>query len=241
MSPKTITFRLDVENEPAKKTLEAILLSLEGFQLQHSGPCDLLIFEIQDEIETGFQYLHPIQRSGNIGEIFLTSNSVDSEFLIKVMREGIKEFIPQPIRKEEVISAVSRFKMRHARKMDSAVKPEVKGRLIHVLGTKGGVGSTTVAVNLATGLIDIEGVGGCLLVDMVPLFGDMHVFMGMNSPVFSWMELIKNFSRVDAVYMMSILHKHPSGVHVLPSPIGPPEEAFLMNPLGPVRARPLFI
>lgn len=48
-------------------------------------------------------------------------------------------------------------------------------------------------------------------------FGGIPVFLNLESS-FNWGEVVRNISRVDATYLMSILSKHHSGVHVLPSP-----------------------
>jgi len=55
------------------------------------------------------------------------------------------------------------------------------------------------------------------LVDMNLLFGEVPLFLNVK-PVFDWLEVSRNISRLDATYLMSVLLKHASGVHVLPSP-----------------------
>jgi pilus assembly protein CpaE len=239
MGERPVSFRLDVRDEKTSRELESIILSTVGFQDQKSGDadyCDLLICDIADDPEKTFQFVRSVQQSGFVGEVFLTSRDVNPEVLIEALRAGIKEFIPQPVRKQDVLNALTRFRQRAAGRTKEGVKTDgQKGKIIAVLGSKGGVGTTTVAVNLATSLIDLEGGDSVLLIDMNPLFGDMPVFLGMESPLFSWLEIIKNISRVDAVYLMSILHKHPTGIHVLPAPAGLPDE-----PLTPDLISTLF-
>ena len=59
---------------------------------------------------------------------------------------GVKEFIPQPVKREEFAQAVQRCQERYLQRHPEQTK---KGKLINVMGSKGGVGTTTIAVNLA--------------------------------------------------------------------------------------------
>ena len=95
---------------------------------------------------------------------------------------------------------------------------EKRGKVINVVGSKGGVGTTTVAVNLAAGLNALKGAGSVVVIDMNLLFGEIPLFFDVKT-AFNWGEVVKNISRVDSTYLMSVLAKHPSGVYVLPSPI----------------------
>jgi pilus assembly protein CpaE len=56
------------------------------------------------------------------------------------------------------------------------------------------------------------------LVDMNLLFGEVPVFLNLESAAFHWGEILKDISRLDSAYLMSILSKHASGLYVLPSP-----------------------
>ncbi len=87
--------------------------------------------------------------------------------------------------------------------------------LIDVIGSKGGVGTTTAAVNLASALVDLG--KQVALVDMNLMFGEVPVLLNMNAS-FHWGEIVRNISRLDSSYLMGILSKHASGLYVLPSP-----------------------
>ncbi len=102
----------------------------------------------------------------------------------------------------------------------------VKGKVFTVFGAKGGVGTTTMAVNLATGMAQFKGNPSVALVDMNLLSGDVPLFLNMKS-AFNWVEVARNISRLDATYLMSILQKHVSGVHVLPAPVMVGEETSM--------------
>ena len=75
-----------------------------------------------------------------------------------------------------------------------------------MFGGKGGVGTTTVAVNLATSLMEMDGVQTVALVDTNAPFGDIPLFLNIEPPIFDWMEVSKNLNRLDSTYLMSILY-----------------------------------
>ena len=221
MDQNVIVIRFEIKQPKVKEDLEEVISSMEGFEIQNSGtpsPCDLLILEIGEDPQKEFQLMHNIQDSGVAREIFLTSSHLDPNLLLQALRAGAKEFFPQPIKREEVKEALLKFKERRERvKFDGEKKK--KGKIIDVIGSKGGVGTTTVAVNLATSLIESEGSPLVALIDMNLLFGEIPIFLNIES-AFNWGEVAKNISRLDSTYLMSILSKHSSGVYVLPSPTG---------------------
>ena len=211
--------QIRAKEQKLREDLRRLITSVGGFHVQeadHPGPCDLLILEIGGDIQEEFQIINRIHASGSAAEIFLTSQSTDSTILINAMRLGIREFFPQPLREEDVKGALVKLRRRAGLAPVEKVASRT-GQIINVLGAKGGVGTTTVAVNLATNFAALEGSPTVALIDMNLLFGEIPLFLNMK-PVFDWLEVSRNVSRLDETYLMSILLKHPSGVHVLPSP-----------------------
>jgi pilus assembly protein CpaE len=214
------TVKLEVKNEKVRGQLAAIISSMEEFLFQESSasqPPDLLILEMGDDPAKDFDYLKRTKALGGAREFFLTSNNASPEILIQAMRMGVKEFLPQPIKEADVRAALAKMR-------DSGETPPViaggkqrKGEIINVIGSKGGVGTTTVAVNLATTLAGMDSEKSVALIDMNLLFGEIPLFLSIES-VFDWMEVAKNIARIDSTYLLSVLSRHASGVHVLPSP-----------------------
>lgn len=222
MAAEISSVRLQIKSQKVREDLREVISSLQGFRLQKLDdpePGDLLILEIGDDPQEEFQVIHSVQASGAIGEIFVTSSRTEPEILIQALREGVKEFVSQPIKKEEVRNALLKFKSRKESLRFSEGKKK-RGKIIDVIGSKGGVGTTTVAVNLATSLAGLEGSPSVALIDMNLLFGEIPLFLDVKS-LFNWGEVARNISRLDSTYLMSILSKHASsGVSVLPSPTG---------------------
>jgi pilus assembly protein CpaE len=209
---------LAVKNSKTQKDIEEVISTVPGFVSRvydPRTPFDILLLEIQDEFQKELEHIKIIQESGSAKEIFLTSSLLDPAFLIEAMRMGVKEFFPQPLKTEEVKAALLKYKKQE----NGNGNGRGKGKIINIVGSKGGIGTTTIAVNLAANLNQAKGSPSVALIDMNLLFGEIPIFLNLEAG-FNWGELVQNISRVDPIYLMSIMTKHPSGLYVLPSPTG---------------------
>ena len=218
MTDNTIQVKIEVKDANLRKDLQEIVRSVGGLGVQKNADghrSDVLIYELDDNPEKGFQVVQSLLELDAIGEVFFASRHSDPAVLLQAIRTGAKEFFSQPIKEQEVRHALRRFKERHEK---SKNKGRAKiGQIIYLIGSKGGVGTTTVAVNLAVNLAEMEGTQSIALIDMNKLFGDVPLFLEMK-PTFHWGEVTRNITRLDTTFLMNVLSKHTSGVYVLPSP-----------------------
>jgi len=219
MTESTVSIRLAIRNEKTRKDLEEVISAEEGFRLRRRyddpDPCDLLILETENDNGKDFQLIQDLQASGKIKEVFLTSPRLESDLLLQALRAGVKEFFSQPIRKEEVRTGLLKFRERRGFLQQKGVEKK-RGKIIHFIGSKGGVGTTTIAVNLAASLSESNG-SSVALIDMSLPFGQIPIFLNTESSS-NWGEVLRNISRVDETFLMGVLSKHRSGVYVMPSP-----------------------
>jgi pilus assembly protein CpaE len=218
-----LTVGLRIGNRKVHADFEEVLSPFVELSLQEFAPnksYDVLILEIGEDLEKDFNLVHTLQVSGLVQDIFLTSSRMEPDFLIRALRAGAREFIPQPVNKQEFTAAVKKFLERKKFSDAADRKPGKMGKIIHVIGSKGGVGTTTVAVNLAASLMrSSPNPASVVLVDMNSLFGEIPIFLNMQ-PEFNWAEVARNISRLDSHYLMSILTRHKNGMYILPSPTG---------------------
>jgi len=209
--------KLDIKNPAIAKQLYEIIDTVNGCRIVKSNDTltpDLHIFEINGNPEE-LNLIQSLLNSDKPHEIFLTSEKTDPEILMQAIRIGVKEFFPQPIKRSDVEQALKRFKERRAQ--TTPVMNQKSGKLISILGSKGGVGTTTISVNLAMTLAEQENVPSVAILDMNTLFGEIPLFLEI-SPKYHWGEITKNIQRLDDTFLMNVLSKHSSGVHILPSP-----------------------
>ena len=214
-----ISVRIKAKTTDLGRELERMVLSAGGFRLQtpqdRERP-DLFIFDLSEKFDEEFRMLHSLLTSGEVGEVFVTSDRKDTDLLLKAMRTGAKEFLSQPLDELEVKGALESLRKRF--QQSAALRDPVHvGQIINVIGAKGGVGTTTVAVNLAMILAEKKKAGSVALVDLNTVFGEIPLFLSVKSN-YHWGQISKNVGRLDSTFLLNALSKHPSGVHILPSP-----------------------
>jgi pilus assembly protein CpaE len=216
-SPSKFLVNLELSRPDLRKTLIKIINSTSGFEIVDASDArspDLIIFEIQGNAQRAIESIEKKIKEGHISEAFLTAEIPDPTILMQAMRAGVKEFISQPLNEFEIKNALERFKERQKS------QPQVEqksGSIISVFGSKGGVGTTTVAVNLAVSLAQGKDTKQVALLDMNTLFGEIPLFLEM-APKFHWGEITKNIERLDGQFLLNTLTPHKTGVQVLPSP-----------------------
>jgi pilus assembly protein CpaE len=218
MQNEDLMIRIEAKNPDVAGQLERLVRSLQGMRIHPSGDMNgngLLIFELGRELERDFLYVEALLSSKAVGEVFLTSRDPSPELLMHAIRTGAKEFLSQPLVEEEVRQALLRYKRR---RNGSNHRELLKaGKITSVIGGKGGVGATTVAVNLAVSMMQREDISSVALIDMNLLFGEIPVFLEMR-PKYHWGEIASQIDRLDSDFLMNILSRHSSGIYVLPSP-----------------------
>jgi len=214
-----ISVRIKAKTTDLGRELERMVLSAGGFRLQTPQDrerSDLFIFDLSEKFDEEFRMLHSLLTSGEVGEVFVTSDRKDTDLLLKAMRTGAKEFLSQPLDELEVKGALESLRKRF--QQSAALREPVHvGQIINVIGAKGGVGTTTVAVNLAMILAEKKKAGSVALVDLNTVFGEIPLFLSVKSN-YHWGQISKNVGRLDSTFLLNALSKHPSGVHILPSP-----------------------
>jgi pilus assembly protein CpaE len=213
-----ISVKLEIKDTKLKSQFEKSLRKITGLKIQGrtaKDRSDLLIFELGDDLDNEFLLAQELLNSGEVGEVFFVSDHSDQSVLRRAIRTGAREFFSQPIEDDEIKEALEGFK---ARKIAAVSEETFKaGKIYNVIGSKGGVGTTTVAVNLAVSLAELKSVQSVALIDMNLLFGDIPLFLEIE-PKYNWSEITKNISRLDSTFLKNILSIDASGVCVLPSP-----------------------
>jgi len=215
---KSHTIKLDIDSRDIADDLAGIIENRALFTLVppgHDLRPDLLICELGEDYKAELKKIQSYMEQSDRTEVFLVSRRSDPETLIQAVQTGVKEFFPVPVKDQMVEEALARFKIRQEKKERLASKKQ--GKIISVVGSKGGVGTTTIAVNQAVAIAKNQEIPSVALLDMNIIFGEVPVFLDM-APKHHWGDITKNIQRLDAVFLSNILAAHETGVHILPSP-----------------------
>jgi pilus assembly protein CpaE len=131
---------------------------------------------------------------------------------------GARAYLFRPIEPAELIESIRRIyeKEDRRRRKSSPSQGGRVSRMISVHGPKGGVGTTTIAVNLAVAMYQQTG-GRVALMDGSLLSGDVGVAMNIANEN-SIADVVAHLREIDADLLNSTLVKHASGIWVLPAP-----------------------
>jgi len=137
--------------------------------------------------------------------VLLVAAKLDPALMLEAMRAGVNEFVTEPLAVADLQVAIKRLL--------GNLMPAVQGDTFAIIGAKGGVGATTVAVNVATALAKADP-GSTLLVDLNVACGDAAVFLGAE-PRFSVMDALENVQRLDAAFLSGLVVRTKSGLDLL--------------------------
>ena len=103
--------------EPSSiRKIEQIVYGTDDFMIidnESRRQHDLLVYEMGDYPQKDIDFIKSIIGPNGSNEVFLISESKDSEILMQAIRLGVKEFFVQPLNSEEVKQAFERFRERH--------------------------------------------------------------------------------------------------------------------------------
>jgi pilus assembly protein CpaE len=139
-----------------------------------------------------------------------TAKDATQELILGALRAGIPEFVAAPLDPEELDVAVRRL----VRRMEPGLRS--RGKIIAVYSAKGGLGTTSVAVNLAAAIAKEHPTERVALVDFVVVGGDVRVVLDLK-PAYDIGDLVMKVDRIDGELLSSLMTPGPSGMLVLPS------------------------
>ena len=210
---------LSIRSTECKATLESIIREMEGVRLKDSQDPTvpaLVMMELEDNAEETFSLIREMGKLNKGTEIFLTASKVDSGLLLEAMRAGAKEFLAQPIQKQEVVDAIGRFLERVSAQVSKADGQRKSGKVLAFFGGKGGVGTTSIAVNVAAAIKALPSNPSVVLVDVNQHGGDLPLYLDLQ-PNHSFRDIATDLSRLDQAFLIRVLTKTELGIQVLPS------------------------
>ena len=147
--------------------------------------------------------------------VLVVSSSGDGTLILQALRAGAKEFLTQPLRIDDVLGVLGRIgEQRFGRGDDNRPR---SSQVIAVAGANGGVGTTSLAVNLGC-ILAQDPQNSVALVDLDLCLGDADVFLD-TFPDYTLVDMAQNVTRLDFTLLKRSLTKHSSGLYLLPRPV----------------------
>ena len=181
-------------------------------ELQHQN-YDLLVLPLQDIDPLQLAAVERALRSGRVLFTIGTAPRADPDLILRAMRSGIQEFLVYPPDPKDLASALDRL----MRRTNSNGQ---RGSVFALYSGKGGLGTTSIAANLAHALAKGHRDSRVAIADLVVTDGDVRVFLNLK-PTYDLGDLVKKLDRVDAELLYSLMTPYREGIWALPGPDNP--------------------
>jgi len=226
---KLLSFAPDIEVVGTAATGE------EGVKLAQELVPHVVIMDINLPGMDGITATEQIVREVPTTQIIILSVQGETGYMRRAMAAGARDFLVKPPSGDELMATIRRvYEIGQAQAarmapIPTAAAPGVPGRpaagrqgqLIVIFSPKGGVGCTTVAVNLAVALQTRLGASQKVaIMDGSFQFGDVGVMLNLQATR-SIADLAVRVEELDTDLLTSVLTPHPSGVKALLAPPHP--------------------
>ncbi len=209
-----------------EKNIEVIGEAQNGeeaiFIVNESKP-DIVLMDINMPVKDGIRATQEISVQVPETSIIMISVQGESEYLKKAMSAGARDFIVKPFTGDDLIQTISRIHEMEKRRKEGSNIPrreeDIESKVISVFSTKGGVGKTTIASNLAVSIARMTK-KKVALVDLDLQFGDIAIMLNVSLRS-TISDLIKEINQLDTNGIEDYMVTHFSGIKVLPAPIKP--------------------
>ncbi len=175
---------------------------------------DIALVALDGDAEKALALVARLREQSPDCSVLVASSSTDGNLILGAMRAGVKEFLPQPLNIDDLMAALDRVRQQ---RYGAGGDKSQGSRVIAVTGATGGVGVTSLAVNLGCWLAS-DPQNSVVLVDLDLCLGDADVYLD-TIPEYTLADVSQNIARLDFTLLKRSLTKHSSGLYLLPRPI----------------------
>ena len=183
---------------------------------------DIVLLGMTEPVVRSVQTIESLLNALPETPIIVYSSSRDIDLARRAMLAGARDFLTMPANPEEmgrsIVAVLEAEERRQMRLRGQTATWGPQGSVITLFGAKGGIGKTTISVNLAVALVE-ETAQSVALVDGDNGFGDVAGMLDV-SPVLTVVDLAREAANVTRETLPKYLVEHASGLDVL---AGPPQ------------------
>lgn len=190
-----------------------------AFLLETTIP-SVVVIDISANSKETLDFVKKVSESNPLCKIILISYNLSTNFIVDALRSGAKDFLAKPLIREEIVGIIKKINETFSDNKNSVGKSTV----ISAFSNKGGLGKTTVAVNLAKELAEITK-EKVVLVDLNMHLGDVTAFLDIN-PNYDIKYIIDNLQNASEDFLLGTLEQYKgTNLYVLAdSPYREPSE-----------------
>jgi pilus assembly protein CpaE len=193
---------------------------------------DILLMDINMPGMDGIATTERISATFPATSIIMMSVQGEADYLRRSMLAGAREFLVKPFSSDELTASIRQVHVREKQKRGRMVvafqgtgggaadAARKNGKVVTLFAPKGGVGRTTLAVNLAVAMAG-EQRQTVTLVDGSFQFGDVGVLLNLNPKNKSIIDVVADPSTTDEDLVDTTLINHSTGIKVLLAPPSP--------------------
>src|SRR6516165_3753097 len=176
---------------------------------------DMALVALDTDVAKGLALVARITQELPECHVLVISSSTEGSLILQAMRNGAKEFLGLPLKLEDVLTALERIRQTQlARTGEGQVRA---CQVIAVAGASGGVGCTSLAVNLGC-ILAREEQNSVAVIDLDFALGDSDVWLDII-PDYTIQDVAENITRLDYSLLKRSLTKHDCGLFLLPRPV----------------------
>jgi pilus assembly protein CpaE len=192
----------------------------EAFRLWNTEHPDLVLLDVMLPKLDGYQVAAKIRAEEGAGHVPIVMLTAEKEVEQKVrgLRACADDYLVKPFHPQELLARLKSLLVRFAPREAPVGRPPL-GRILAFYGAKGGVGTTTIAINAAIALHRELG-RRVALVDGNLQFGDHRVFLDLGLDRKSIVDVV-SAPTIDIDLIKHVLVRHDSGIDLLLAPPSP--------------------
>jgi pilus assembly protein CpaE len=188
-------------------------------------PNSAVIIDLSEDTESGLKSLERLKQAVPDLYVIVSHYHADGETVIQAMRMGANDFLTQPIKRTDFREAMARFE--RAPKRVNTTESNL-GKVYTFLGTKGGIGTTSLAVNFASVLAQRK--QSVVAVDLDWTANDVAMQVGA-APQYTLSEVAENLSRMDQALFESFVSRDPLGFYMIGPSDTLEQRAYFTEPM----------
>lgn len=213
-------------NDASRNSLKTLLLGIDMVWLEaecsryeffadviNQTQPQIALVALDDDPEKGLALIAKITQDLPTCSVLVISTSQEGSLILQAMRNGAREFLSLPLRLEDFLAALDRIQS-NSTSADGRVR---KCEVISINGVSGGVGCTSLAINLACILAQDEA-NSVAVIDLDLALGDADVWLDII-PDYTIQDVSDNITRLDYSLLKRSLTKHECGAYLLPRPV----------------------